>query len=180
MCVSDFEGRVPSDWTKAIIVPVYKGKGSRSECGNYRGISLLSIAGKVYGKIIIERVQQITKMRIREEQGAFKKERGCVDQIFTLRMTVEKMLTKGKKVYAAFMDLEKAYDRIDWGALWDVLRIYGVGGRLLNGVKAFYKDANASVRVSGGMSDGFEIQMGVKQGCVMFPWLFNILYIWIV
>ena len=57
------EGRVPSDWTKAIIVPVYKGKGSRSECGNYRGISLLSIAGKVYGKIIIERVQQIILRR---------------------------------------------------------------------------------------------------------------------
>jgi len=168
------EGRVPSDWTKAIIVPVYKGKGSRNECGNYRGISLLSIAGKVYGKIVTERVQQITECRISEEQGGFRKGRGCVDQIFSLRMTVEKMLTKGKKVYAAFMDLEKAYDRIDWTALWDVLKVYGVGGKLLNGIKAFYKDANACVRVNGEMSDSFRIQMGVRQGCVMSPWLFNL------
>jgi len=131
------EGRVPSDWTKAIIVPVYKGKGSRNECGNYRGISLLSIAGKVYGKIVTKRVQQITECRISEEQGGFRKGRGCVDQIFSLRMTVEKMLTKGKKVYAAFMDLVKAYDRIDWTALWDVLKIYSVGEKLLNGIKAF-------------------------------------------
>ncbi len=56
-------------------------------------------------------------------------------------MTVEKMLTKGKKVYAAFIDLEKAYDRIDWTAMWDVLKLYGVGRSLKTGVKAFYKDA---------------------------------------
>ncbi len=51
------------------------------------------------------------------------------------------MLTKGKKVYAAFNDLEKAYDMIDWIAMWDVLKVYDVGGSLMNGVKAFYKDA---------------------------------------
>ncbi len=51
------------------------------------------------------------------------------------------MLTKGKKVYAAFIDLEKVYDIIDWMATWDVLKVYGVGGSLMNGVKAFYKDA---------------------------------------
>ncbi len=45
-------GEVPDDWKKAIIVPLYKGKGSRSECGNYRGISLLSVPGKVYGRIL--------------------------------------------------------------------------------------------------------------------------------
>ena len=168
------EGRVPGDWTKAIIVPVYKGKGSRNECGNYRGISLLSIAGKVYGKIVIERVQKITESSISEEQGGFRKGRGCVDQIFSLRMIIEKMLVKGKKVYAAFMDLEKAYDRINWKAMWEVLMMNGVGGRLLNGVKAFYKDANACVRVDGETSGNFEIKGGVRQGCVMSPWLFNL------
>ncbi len=40
-------GEVPDDWKKAIIAPLYKGKGSRSECGSYRGISLLSVPGKV-------------------------------------------------------------------------------------------------------------------------------------
>ena len=65
------EGRVPDDWTKAVIIPVYKGKGDRNECGSHRGISLMSIAGKVYGKIVIERVQKITERCISEEQGAF-------------------------------------------------------------------------------------------------------------
>ncbi len=58
ICQVAWEGVVvPADWTKAIIVPVYKGKGSRGECGSYRSISLLSIPGMVHGKVIIERVQ---------------------------------------------------------------------------------------------------------------------------
>ncbi len=49
---------------------------------------------------------------------------------------------------AAFIDLEKPYDRIDWTAMWDVLKVYGVGGRLMNGVKAFYKDAKACINLN--------------------------------
>ena len=97
-----------------------------------------------------------------------------MDQIFSVKMTVEKYLAKDRKLYAAFMDLEKAYDRVDWNALWDVLKIYGVGGQLLDGIKAFYKEASACVRVNGEMSESFGIRVGVRQGCVMSPWLFNI------
>ncbi len=53
-----------------------------------------------------------------EEQGGFRKGRGCVDQIFAMKMLVEEYLGKDKKLYAAFMDLEKAYDRVDREALW--------------------------------------------------------------
>ncbi len=49
------------------------------------------------------------------------------------------VLRKDKMLYAAFMDLEKAYDRVDREALWSVLRIYGVGGQLLKGIQAFYR-----------------------------------------
>ncbi len=68
-------------------------------------------------------------------------------------MIIEKMLAKDKNAYAAFMDLEKAYDRVDWEAFWDVLRIYGVGGRLLDVVKASYIDASACVKVKGKMGE---------------------------
>ena len=159
MCILAWkEGRVPQDWTKATIVPVYKGKGDKSECGSYRGISLLSIPGKVYGKILIGRVQEITNGKVSEEQGGFRTGKGCVDQIFNMRMIIEKMLAKDKNVYAAFMDLEKAFDRVDWEAMWDVLNVYGVGGRLLSGVKAFYRDASASVKIKGEMSECFKIK----------------------
>ncbi len=117
ICPMAWEGGVvPADWTKYIIVPVYKGKGRRGECGSYRGISLLRKPGKVYGQVIIERVQRLTEEKIGEKRG-FRKGRGCVDQIFSFRMVVEKILAKGKKLYAVFMDLEKVYDRVDWLAL---------------------------------------------------------------
>ena len=80
---------------------------------------------------------EITEGRISEEQGGFRRGRGCVDQIFTVKMLVEKYLVKGRKLYAAFMDLEKAYDRVDWNSLWDVLKIYGVGGTAVTGSQIF-------------------------------------------
>ncbi len=60
----------------------------------------------------------------REEKGRKRKGRGCVDQIFSFTMVVEKILEKRKKLYAAFMDLEKAYDRVDWLALFFFFFIY--------------------------------------------------------
>ncbi len=87
---------------------------------------------------------------------------------------MQKILAKGKKLYTAFMDLEKAYDRVDWLALWDVLKIYGVGGKLLRAVKSFYEEASACVKIRGETSENFEIKVGLRQGCVMSPWLFNI------
>ena len=77
------------------------------------------------------------------------------------------------------MDLEKAYDKVDRKALWDVLRIYGVGGRLLEAVKAFYVNCRASVRINGQESESFPIDVGVRQGCVMSPWLFNVFMDWV-
>ena len=165
---------VPEDWKKGIIIPIYKGKGDRWECNSHRGISLLSIVGKVYGRIVIDRVRGITEQLISEEQGGFREGRGCVDQIFTVRILAEKYLERGKRLYLAFVDLEKAYDRVDRNALWQVLRVYGVGGRLLKAVQSLYEGATAVVRANGVMSGSFELKMGLKQGCVMSPWLFNI------
>ncbi len=122
---------MPDDWKKAITVPLYKGKGSRNECGSYRGISLLSVPGKVYERILTKRLREVKEGRVSEEQGGFRKGRGCVDQIFAMKSLVEEYLGKDEKLYAAFMDLEKAYDRADREALWNVLKIYGVGGQLL-------------------------------------------------
>ncbi len=72
------------------------------------------------------------------------------------------------------MDLEKAYDRVDREALWSVLRIYGVGGQLLKGIQAFYRGTNTCVRVGEELSESFTVEVGVRQECVMSPWLSDI------
>ncbi|MEL7520935.1 MAG: reverse transcriptase family protein, partial [Cyanobacteria bacterium J06553_1] len=168
------EGVVPKDWQKAIIVPLYKGKGDRGECKNYRGISLLSIPGKVYGRILIERVRGMTEGMLGEEQCGFRMGRGCVDQVFSLKQLSEKYIGKGKDLYVAYMDLEKAYDRIDRDAMWGVLQMYGINGNLLRAIQSLYADSEGSVRVCREESEWFSVKVGLRQGCVMSPWLFNI------
>ena len=72
------------------------------------------------------------------------------------------------------MDLEKAYDRVDRVLLWRVLRTYGVNGELLSAVKSLYDNGKACVNVQGQKSDWFGVGQGVRQGCTMSPWIFNI------
>ncbi|MBD5001258.1 hypothetical protein GUF49_06805, partial [Xanthomonas citri pv. citri] len=81
---------------------------------------------------------------------------------------------KGKDEFWAFMDLEKAYDKVDREALWRVLRLYGVGGKLLKAVQSFYVDSRACVRLGSEVSVWFTVKVGLRQGCVMSPWLFNL------
>src|SRR5678815_3305278 len=145
----------------------YRGKGDEGNCRNYRGISLLSIVGKIYAGILVERVRRVTEGLIGEEQGAFRSSRGCVDQIFTLKQMIEKMREKKNKLYLGFMDFQQAYDRVNKDALWKVLVIYGVGGRLLNGIKSMYDDSEVCVRINGVNGDWFRINSGVREGCVM-------------
>ncbi len=164
-----FSSMVPIDWTKACVVPLYKGKGDKYGCTSFRDINLLSVVGKVYGKVLIKRVREGTEGMIRDEQGGFRRGKGCVDQIFAVRQVCQKYLAKSKEVFWAFMDLEKAYERTDREGLWTVLRLYGLGGRLLKGVKSFYVNSRACVRVGSGVNDWFPVGLGLQQGCGMSP-----------
>ena len=168
------ESVAPRDFRDMCMVPCYKGKGDKYDCNSYRGICLMSVVGKLYGRVLINRVVKGTEAAIGEEQCGFRKGRGCVDQIFVVRQLCEKFLGKGRDVYFAFMDLEKAYDRVDRRALWQVLRMYGLGGKLLGGIQSLYEENRMCVKVGNEVSEWFESKVGLRQGCVMSPWLFNI------
>ena len=134
------------DLRGACIVPLYKGKGDKCECSNWRGISLLSVVGKLFSRVLIKKVRAGTECAIGEEQCGFMQGRECMDQVFAVRQVCEKYLANGKDVFWAFMDLKKAYDTIDRHGMWQMQRLYGVGGKLLKAVQSFYKDGG---RVSG-------------------------------
>ena len=124
--------------------------------------------------MLINRIRDKTEGVIAEVQGGFRRGRGCTDQTFTVRQLCEKYIAKGKDVYFAFLDLEKAYDRVDREAMWKVMRIYGIGGRLLQAVESMYASSKACVRVGNEVSEWFPVRVGLRQGCVMSPWLFNL------
>ena len=71
-----------------------------------------------------------------------------MDQVFAVRQVCEKYFANGKDVFWAFMDLEKVYGTIDRHGMWQMLKVYGVGGKLLRAVQSFHVDSRACVRVS--------------------------------
>ena len=128
-------GVVPTDRRGACIVLLYKGKGDKYECSSSRGISLLSVVGKLYGRVLIKRVWARTECAIGEEQWGFRPGRGCMDPVSAVRQVCEKHLQNGKYVFWAYMDVEKEYDTIDRHGMWQMLTVYGVGGKLLKAVQ---------------------------------------------
>ena len=83
-----------------------------------------------------------------------------MDQVFAVRQVCEKYLANKKDVFWAFMDFEKAYGTIDQHGMWQMLRVYGVGGKLLKAVQSFYVESRACVRVGNDVSEWFPVNVG--------------------
>jgi hypothetical protein len=168
------ERKVPDDWQKSVIVPLWKNKGNKRECETYRGISLLSHTGKIYTKIIEQRVRYILEPQLSPSQLGFRRGVGCTDALFTLRQLSEKAIEYGKELDILFVDQEKAFDRVDRNILWETLENYGIKGHLLENIRALYQNCQSAVRTTEGLTDTFETRTGVRQGCVLSPLLFNV------
>uniref|UniRef100_A0AAR2LJT3 Reverse transcriptase domain-containing protein n=1 Tax=Pygocentrus nattereri TaxID=42514 RepID=A0AAR2LJT3_PYGNA len=166
-------GTVPLDWQTGVVVPIFK-KGDRRVCANYRSITLLSLPGKVYAKVLERRLRPIVEPQIEEEQCGFRPGRGTMDQLFTLSQIVEGAWEFANPVYMCFVDLEKAYDRVPRDILWEVLWEYGVPGLLLRAIQSLYSRSESCVRILGIKSDSFRVSVGLRQGCALSPLLFVI------
>ncbi|KAK3565106.1 hypothetical protein QTP86_033155, partial [Hemibagrus guttatus] len=164
-------GTVPLDWATGVLVPLFK-KGDRRVCLNYRGITLLSLPGKVYSRVLERRVRPLVEPRIQEEQCSFRPSRGTLDQLYTLHRVLEGSWEFAQPVHMCFVDLEKAFNRVPRGILWEVLWEYGVRGPLLRAVRSLYNRSRSLVRIASCKSDLFPVHVGLRQGCPLSPVLF--------
>ena len=105
------------DWTHAVLIRLYKNKGDKRICDNYRGISLLVVAGKVFARIILTRIQDMLNRQLLEEQAGFRPGRSTIDQIFTLKKVMERSREFHQPLHMCFIDLKKAYDSVNREAL---------------------------------------------------------------
>ncbi|KAK3572533.1 hypothetical protein QTP86_034321, partial [Hemibagrus guttatus] len=140
-------GTVPLDWATRVVVPLFK-KGDRRVCSNYRGITLLSLPGKVYSRVLERRVRPLVEPRIQEDQCGFRPSHGTLDQLYTLHRVLEGSWEFAQPVHMCFVDLEKAFDRVPRGILWEVLWGYGVRGPLLRAVQSLYNRSRSLVRIA--------------------------------
>ena len=103
----------PEDFHDALIVALYKNEGSKADCGNYRGISLLSMAGKIFARIVLNRPIANSEANLPEAQCGFCPGCSTVDMIFTVRQVQEKCLEQNLDLYSVFIDLTKAFDAVN-------------------------------------------------------------------
>ena len=171
------KGEVPQDFKDASIVSLFKNKGKRSLCDNYRGISLLSVAGKILARVILSRLNHhLTDLVYSESQCGFRKGRGTTDMIFCLRQLQEKAREHMTPLYMVFIDLTKAFDTVPRSALWTVLEKLGVPPKMRNVIRSLHEGMKAQVVHCGKVSDAFKVDNGTKQGCVLAPILFALYF----
>ena len=172
------EERVPKDWKEGYLIKIPK-KGDLSNCANYRGITLLSVPGKVFNRIILNRMKDKVDMQLRDQQAGFRQNRSCTDQIATLRIIVEQSIEWNSSLYINFIDYEKAFDSLDRQTLWKLLRHYGVPGKLVRIIQSSYEEMTCRVVHEGRLTDSFTVETGVRQGCLLSPLLFILAIDWI-
>ena len=163
-------GRMPEEWRRSLITPIYKGKSDILDCKNYRGIKLLSHTFKIWERIVDTRLRSIITPH--ESHLGFRPGRGTTDAIFMIRQVMEKYREGQKNLSIVFIDLEKAYDRVPREELWRSLRLRGVPEYLIECIKDMYQECNTSVVCAAGESESFQVKVGLHQGSALSPFLF--------
>ena len=146
--------KMPDEWRRSVLVPLYKGKGDIKECGNYRGIKLMRHTMKLWERIIEAKIRK--EVTIAEQQFGFTPGRSTTDAIFCLRMLLEKWTEGQKAVHCAFIDLEKAYDRVPREELWECLRLAETSECYIRIIQDMYDGATTTVRSAAGLTEEFK------------------------
>jgi sorting nexin-29 len=112
---------MPQEWNTAIICPIHK-KNDKTDCNNYRGISLLNIVYKIFSKVLARKLEPYAEEVIGEYQCGRRRNRSTIDHMFALRMILEKCYKFNINVHQLYTDFKQAYDSINKKKLYDVLK----------------------------------------------------------
>ena len=153
----------PRLWGEGIIVPIFKGENP-DEAGNYRGITLINILGKIYSQILLNRLNKWAERekKILDTQFGFQKGKSTIDCIFTLHSIIAKTLDAGEKLYCIFIDYEKAFDKIDRSLLWQKLLKEDVSVKLVKALCSMYTVVKSCIRYHSCRSRFFQFTCWVK------------------
>ena len=163
-------GEWPTPWTQSLIITLPK-KDNLELCQNYRTISHSS---KVMLKVILNRLKPQAEEIIAEEQAGSRAGRSTTEQIFNLRILCEKYLQHQQNLYHVFIDFKKAFDRVWHAALWATMRKYNISANLVRTIEQLFDKATSAVQMNGSIGEWFRTTVGVRQGCLLSPTLFNI------
>ncbi|KAK3574555.1 hypothetical protein QTP86_010175 [Hemibagrus guttatus] len=164
--------RMPEEWRRSVLVPIFKNKGDVQSCSNYRGIKLMSHTMKVWERVVEARLRKVVE--ICEQQYGFMPRKSTTDAIFALRILMEKYRDGQRELHCVFVDLEKAYDRVPRKELWYCMRKSGVAEKYVRVVQDMYERSRTVVRCAVGQTEEFKVEVGLHQGSALSPFLFVI------
>uniref|UniRef100_A0A146M389 Retrovirus-related Pol polyprotein LINE-1 n=3 Tax=Lygus hesperus TaxID=30085 RepID=A0A146M389_LYGHE len=169
-------GEVPETYCRALIYPLFKRKGDRNDTAAYRGLSFIDANMKIFTSLVFGRLDAYVELNdiLAENQAGFGKNYSTVDCIFSLMNMISLKWYGGSKLYAFYVDFRAAFDTISRNALYIKLANVGVSTKIINVVRALYKDPKSAVFVNGSVSEFFEVRCGLKQGCAGSPRLFSL------
>ena len=165
-------GDNPQEFKDASIIHLYKRRRNHQVCDNHRGISLLSIAGKILARILVNRPTK----HLPESQCGFWKEHGTTDMVFAARQLQEKCQEQNSDLFSTYVDLTKAFDTVSREGLWKIMAKYGCPRKFIPMVQQFHAGMKAQIQDNGETSESFPVSNGVKQGCVFAPTLFSLMF----
>jgi retron-type reverse transcriptase len=116
---------MPYQWKESIVVPIHK-NGDKTDCSNYRGISLMATSYKILSNILLSRLIPYADEIIWEHQCGFRRNRSTNDQIFYIRQILQKKWEYNGTVHQLFIDFKKAYDSVRREALYNILIEFGI------------------------------------------------------
>ena len=168
-------GYFPEEWSESYIIPLHK-KGSINDVGNYRGITLLSVLGKLFTRVLNNRLSDWAEnyFVLIEAQAGFRPCMSTTDNIFVLHGLITHLLNEGKKLYCAFVDFTKAFDYIVRENIWYKLIKYGLRGKILDIIKSMYTSVKSRVKYCNNLGNEFMCSLGVRQGECLSLLLFSL------
>lgn len=156
---------IPDSWLEGQIKRLYKGKGMKGKCSNERGITLASNIGKVYERIINERVKK--QVTITDTQAGGTEGNATVDHLITLKQTIQEIRNRNKTAYIVFLDVQKAYDKAWLDAILYAMHKNGVKGKNLQIMKLLNSNLTARIRTKYGLTRKIKIRDSIRQGGVL-------------